>query len=239
MDYSRYQVAPGIWLDARRALWLPDVRTLAVADLHLGYAWAHRHAGQLMPIAVGDDTPGWLQVLIDEYRPEHIVLVGDVVHRAVPVQPLKDEFFAVLNELSAQVRVSIIAGNHDRGLELWLREQTRISLVPHLSAGNCLFVHGDVASTLAAERPIREARRDGRWIVIGHEHPSVTLSDGAATWHKYPCFHICDRIIVLPAFSRWAAGNSNEDFMSPLLECASIDLKVAILGDRLVPLPQG
>lgn len=237
MDHSRYEVAPGMWLDARRALWLAESRTLAVADLHLGYTWAHRHSGQLMPITVPDDTRDRLFALQQQYDPAQVVLLGDIVHRAVPIAPIQDELLSVINCFSAAT-VNLVAGNHDRNLEPLLAGQ-RTQLMTHVDAGGCIFLHGDADSAAATETVIERARKKGQWIVIGHEHPSATLGDGVATWEKYPCFLICDGLIVLPAFSRWAAGNSREEYMSPLLTCTSVKLKVAILGDQLLPLNDG
>ena len=235
MDHSRYEVAPGIRLDARRALWLAEARALAVADLHLGYAWAHRHTGQLMPITVPDDTAERLSALQQEYRPEQIVLLGDIVHRAVPVAPIKDELLGLLRCFADKVKLTMVVGNHDRDLERLVGESAQFA--QHLKIANCILLHGDRDSTVAVAGAIRQAERNRDWIIMGHEHPSVTLSDGVATWEKYPCFLICDRLIVLPAFSRWAAGNSREEYMSPLLECKGVESKIAILGDRLVPVP--
>lgn len=235
MDHSRYEVAPGIWLDARRALWLAESRTLAVADLHLGYAWAHRHSGQLMPISVPDDTGERLVALQQAYEPAQVVLLGDIVHRAVPIAPIKDELTAVIESFPTATKVRLIAGNHDRHLErLLARHSTELS--NHVEAGGCVLLHGDADSAAVTEQIVEDARKQGKWIIIGHEHPSATLGDGVATWEKYPCFVICHRLIVLPAFSRWAAGNSRKDYMSPLLACVPVKLKVAILGDRLIPL---
>jgi uncharacterized protein len=234
MDHSKYEFAPGMWLDARRALWLPEARLLAVADLHIGYAWAHRHAGQLMPITARDTTPDRLRSLVEDYKPERLVLLGDIVHRAMPAEPVKQALLAVLNALPTQLCVTAITGNHDRHIEQLMRG--RFTPLTHLVANGCVFVHGDAASAAVAAADIKSARQSGGWVVIGHEHPSVTLGDGVATWEKYPCFLICEGLLVLPAFSQWAAGNSRDEFMSPLLECGAVKSKVAILGDRLVPI---
>jgi uncharacterized protein len=237
MDQSRYEVAPGIWLDARRALWLSEPRVLAVADLHLGYAWAHRHGGQLMPLSMPDDTRERLMALRESYQPQHIVLLGDIVHRAVPLAPIQNELNRLLESFQAATDVSLVAGNHDRHLGPLLQGHA-VELKSHVELGNCIFLHGDAAGTAEIQKIVREAQNKGLWAVIGHEHPACTLGDGVATWEKYPCFLVCDGLIVLPAFSRWAAGNSRNEYMSPLLECSSVKAKIAILGNRLVPVPR-
>jgi putative SbcD/Mre11-related phosphoesterase len=236
MDRSRYEVAPEIWLDARRALWLPQERTLAVADLHLGYAWAHRHSGQLMPLNRPDDTAERLVALQHDYQPRQIILLGDIVHRALPLSPIRDELVKVLDCAAPDCKVICVTGNHDRDIRTWLGDSLKsVTLTTSFSAGPCLFLHGDAESVGASAVEVDSARREKRWLVLGHEHPSATLSDGAATWQKYPCFAVGERVIVLPAFSGWAAGNSHDDYMSPLLDSVHIRQKIAILGEKLVP----
>jgi uncharacterized protein len=236
MDHSKHEFAPGMWLDARRALWLPKARLLAIADLHIGYAWAHRHAGQMMPITARDTTPERLRALVDDYEPERLVLLGDIVHRAVPVGPINEGLLDVLNCLPRELTITAIAGNHDRHLERLLPSDTRFVPVKHFAANGCVFVHGDSDSAAVAKTEIQDAKNNRGWVVMGHEHPSVTLGDGVATWQKYPCFLVCAGLLVLPAFSQWAAGNSRDEYMSPLLQYAAVQSKVAILGERLVAL---
>src|SRR5688572_10318518 len=154
MDHAKHEFAPGMWLDARRALWLPEPRLLAVADLHLGYAWAHRHAGQLMPISARDTTPESLRALVEDHKPERLVLLGDIVHRAVPVKPVREALLAVLDCLPPQLTVTAIAGNHDRDIERLLRADSRCAPVTHFSTNGCVFVHGDAASAAVAEADI-------------------------------------------------------------------------------------
>ena len=42
---------PGLAAHPSGALWIPESRTLLVADLHLGYGWAQRRRGELGPLA--------------------------------------------------------------------------------------------------------------------------------------------------------------------------------------------
>src|SRR5689334_8598571 len=80
----------GINFDARRALFFQKEKTLAIADLHLGYAWTHRAQGQLMPLAK-DDALARFEILLNDYEPKRVILLGDIVHRALPVPALLDE----------------------------------------------------------------------------------------------------------------------------------------------------
>lgn len=212
MDKSRLQIEPGIWLDARRAIWFERLSILAVADLHIGYNWAHRHGGQMLPLHQPDDTIGRLKALCDFYKPSELLLLGDIVHQALPLPEIQAELQKLVTQLSG---VRLIAGNHDRFLE----KLVAAPLSSEYVRGGYLFVHGHLPS----ERPER--------IVMGHEHPAISVGDGVATSVKCPCFLISRKTIVLPAFSFWAAGGV-EMALRQRFEQA-----VAILGDKLLPIP--
>jgi DNA ligase-associated metallophosphoesterase len=217
-------------LDARHALWLADDRALVVADLHLGYAWAHRHGGQLMPLSVPDDTIERLARLAADYRAAEVVLLGDIVHRAVPVPALREQLVALAAQLS-NVRLRWIAGNHDGRLRGLLEEcgMRGVSLERELAMGPHLLAHGDDAGPL-------ERLGAGR-LIVGHEHPAIHLGDGVTTSLKCPCFLLSERVLVLPAFSRWAAGCNvrNGRYMSAIAQGARFTHAFAIMGGRILP----
>src|SRR5581483_3002490 len=232
MNKSHLEIAPGILLDARRAIFLRETGTLAVADLHLGYAWAHRHGGQLLPVSAHEDSLPRLVELIDDYHPSELVLLGDIVHRAVSVDALKAELCATINALNERIQFVLLAGNHDRRLRRLLDEcGLSVPLAIEHSAGTHLLTHGDAISRRAA------INARGGLVIIGHEHPAITISDRVTTTAKCPCFLVSDEAIVLPAFSRWASGTDVRNYprMSPWL--AGIDFKnaVAIVGEKLLP----
>ncbi|MHA3773566.1 metallophosphoesterase [Verrucomicrobiota bacterium sgz303538] len=237
MHRSRYQLAPGIILDARRAVWLEETETLAVADLHLGYAWAHRHSGQLMPVSAREDTLPRLAELVTDYQPRELALLGDIVHRAVPVDALSKELLELETNLGSQTELCWIIGNHDKQLSILLRESgVSAELLREHRTGTHLLVHGD-ASPEEAAADMETARASGGRVLLGHEHPAVSLSDGVTTTLKCPCFLVQADIIVLPAFSPWAAGSDvrRGKFLSSYPKKRSPRQVVAILGGKLLP----
>src|ERR1043166_8670616 len=116
MDRTRLEIKPGLVLDARHALWLAAARTLIVADLHVGYVWAHRHGGQLLPLSAREDTADRLLALVEDYDAGELVLLGDIVHQAVRVREFCAELAELFARLRARVPVKCVAGNHDRKL---------------------------------------------------------------------------------------------------------------------------
>jgi DNA ligase-associated metallophosphoesterase len=236
--HSTFAVDEDVLLDARRALFVRSTRTLALADLHLGYAWAHRHAGQLLPVSAQEDSLERITNLIDSHDAREVVLLGDIVHRAVAVEALKAELCKIISTLSERLHLVLVAGNHDRHLQKLLVGcglSTKIST--EFLAGRHLFVHGDTSSDVIANRQAVAAR--GGRVIIGHEHPAITISDGVATRVKCPCFLVGKEIIVLPAFSPWAAGTDVLVYprMSAWAGGVTFTTAFAIVNGKLLPRP--
>jgi uncharacterized protein len=233
-----YELVPGIFLDARRTVWLEGERVLAIADPHLGYAWAQRERGLLLPLSVHDKTIPRLLQLQADYSPREIVVLGDVVHRAVPIPALKEELEKFVEQLGQRSRLIFLQGNHDKGFgKLFHPGLASLQLSSEYSVGPHLFLHGDGKDQLEARELLDSVSQQQGIIFIGHEHPAVSIGDGVTTALKCPCFLVSERLIVLPAFSQWAAGSTRGHyaFMSALCHEVQFTSAVAILGDKLLP----
>jgi len=216
---------------------MEEERALLVADLHLGYAWAHRQQGNLMPIGGAEDTLDRLQALVNEYAPREIIVLGDIIHAAVAEKAVLTDLRR-LNELGAPV--SLIAGNHDKQLALMLRRAgVDAVLRREIELGGNLLLHGDFGDETMAEACCLSIAAQGGRVILGHEHPAISLSDGFVTRLHCPCFLLGDDVLVLPAFSRWSAGANvrNGAFLSPYLRRAYLTQTIVIVADRLLPVP--
>jgi uncharacterized protein len=239
MNQETREVAPGIVLDARRAVWLADDRTLLVADLHLGYAWAQRHAGNLLPLHRAD-TLDRLAALTQAYGPEQIILLGDVVHDAVPLDPVAAELSRLWSEFAAHAEVLLVAGNHDRRLRPLLEKLAiDLPLVREWQIGPHRLVHGDGPDSPAQKAELATAHARGGFVFCGHEHPAITLSDHIATTVRCPCFVRGEGLLMLPAFSEWAAGSNlrRGSYLSPYLRAAHVLGAHAIVAGKLLDMP--
>jgi metallophosphoesterase superfamily enzyme len=188
----RREIQPGVWLDSRLALWLESPRVLVIADLHWGYAAAHRARGNLLPTWGDDDIEARLRALVQDYAPAEMLWLGDVVHAAEGAS--RAESFL----RDAPVRTAVLAGNHDR--------RWRGAADTAAQRGPFFFHHGDAIRTIPA----------GCVEVIGHHHPAVAWSDGAGGNVKLPALLADPERLVLPAFSPWAAGTDCTATSTPL-----------------------
>jgi len=179
----RAELQPGVWLDARRAVFFEAARLLVVSDLHWGYAESHRVRGNLLPDWGDAEIARDLRALIADYRPAEMLWLGDSLH-TLAGRTTAERFLA-----TAPVPVTVLAGNHDAK---WAAAAGgRLA-----RRGGFAFHHGDLAADLPS----------GVVEVIGHHHPAFHWWDGAGARLKVPALVWSERRLILPAFSPWAAG---------------------------------
>jgi metallophosphoesterase superfamily enzyme len=182
----RTEVYPGVWIDARRALFVAPLRILIIADIHWGFAAAHRIAGNLLPLWGDQEIALTLSALIADYQPREMVWLGDSLHAFDGRRPA-EEFLAQL--APTDVSVSVVIGNHDRR---WTVPSART-----LQRERYFLHHGDAITPELPPDAIE---------VLGHFHPAVGWHDGAGTRLRIPALVASSNRLILPAFSPWAAG---------------------------------
>jgi metallophosphoesterase superfamily enzyme len=158
------------------------------ADLHLGYDRVRRRGGDAVPSRKVSDELAPLAATLREHAITRLAVAGDLVEDGrVERAEVIDELLAWLAEQQIEL-VGVAPGNHDRGLA----GEGRIPLCKDgIELGGWRVVHGD------GERPA------GR-VVQGHEHPWVRFRQGG----EGPCYLIAADHLVLPAYSRDAAGGN-------------------------------
>ncbi|HAB17561.1 MAG TPA: metallophosphoesterase [Verrucomicrobiota bacterium] len=232
----RLGLQAGVTLDARRAIYFSEAQTLAVADVHLGYAWVQRQRGALLPVATPDTTYSRLSALLSDYSPREVVVLGDLVHQAVALPAVERALRALGEILAKGMTLTVCQGNHDRDLGVLVNQWSLpMRIVSSLRVGRYQLHHGD------GEPDVSDFRLDSADAiqVIGHEHPALRLGDGVATAVKVPCFLVADEVIVVPAFSDWAAGCvfGRDQFLGRVARCAAFHSAFACLGPRLLRIP--
>jgi putative SbcD/Mre11-related phosphoesterase len=218
--------------DASGALWLPQSNCLVVADLHLGYAWVQRQRGLMLPVGTPDTTVERLVALQSTYCPEAIVFLGDLVHAASGLEPLREHLSELTDVLAPKSRLICLLGNHDRNLARRVAEWSLpLELAARLRLGPFCLAHGDVL-------PEGGFSPDTIW-VIGHEHPCIVMGDGTGNALRVRCFLAGATCLVLPAFSPWASGCvvGQRPFLGPVAAAHSYDRVVACLGHRVLSVP--
>lgn len=173
-----------------RAVWWARGRTVFIADLHLGKAAAFRAGGLPTPGGGAGADLARLSAVVSQTGAARVVVLGDFMHAP---EGLTDEAVVPLAEWRARhgsLDVSVVMGNHDRGLEA-VAAEVGITLV---EAGAC-------AGALTMVHDPRDAP-GGRAALGGHVHPGVRVSasrKGGGV--RCACFWLRgDGVLVLPAF---------------------------------------
>jgi uncharacterized protein len=173
------------------AAWLRPERTLILADLHLGFAWAQRRRGELWPLTDAGARDR-LEALCAALEPERIVLAGDIIHAPGAGPDEEALIHGTLRMLRARAELICVAGNHDRGQGFereWRTDGIRV-------------IHGDALPAAPEEDVL---------LVAGHFHPVMKLRDAAGIKRRHRAFLEGRGLLVLPAFSPFASGCDMRD----------------------------
>lgn len=198
---------------AGRALYWPRARLLLIADLHLGKGDTFRRAGIALPSGGTQADLERLGRLLDATGARRLMILGDVVHGALPPAAPWIEQWRQWRRAHEHVHVAAIAGNHDRALDPGL---LGIDLL-HRSAREGPFVF----------RHEPDPDPDG-YVLAGHLHPVARLR-GPGLSARLPVFWLGGRVGVLPAYSAFTGG--------AVIEPASGDRLLACADGLMVELP--
>lgn len=188
------EISENRYAHASGALWLPYQRAAIIADAHLGYGWAQRRRGELGPLRdrMSQDK---ISALIDELRPTEVVFLGDLVHAPKPGKAERILIEDTLRSVASRVQLTVVRGNHDRGFSTDFAALGIPLVEQWTGAPGLIAVHGD-----------RATGPSDACVVLGHLHPAIRIRDAAGATQLIPVFLAGQGVIVLPAFSPFAAG---------------------------------
>jgi putative SbcD/Mre11-related phosphoesterase len=209
-------------------LFIPSKKILILSDLHIGYDESMNANGFLIPRFQYQDLYKETQRIIKEKKPKTIILNGDIKHEFRGI--LREEWLRVqeyITYLKRKSEVVIIKGNHDSIIKP-LAEKLEIKTLNYKIIDDKFICHGDKIFD-------NEEYKKSKTIIIGHEHPAITLQDGVRT-EKYKCFLLGKykdkKLIVMPAMNPSSEGADilKEKLLSPYLkENKNIKLFKAII----------
>jgi uncharacterized protein len=172
-----------------KAAWWPAERTLLVADAHIGKAVSYRRLGVPVPEATTGGNLDALDRLLATHAAKRIVFLGDLLHSRLAHDRATLAAFAAWRELRSQLELILVRGNHD----------DRAGDPPPSWGVHCVdepFVLPSAPCLALCHHP---DARDNAYVLAGHHHPCVTVGRGIDRL-RLPCFHIGERVGVLPAF---------------------------------------
>ncbi len=206
-----------LWADPTGALWWPDQRLLAVADLHLEKGSSYAVRGRMLPPYDTAATLARLGETVARTKPECVICLGDSFHDIGGPGRLPAAEAERLRDLVGTARWIWIAGNHDPAPPPALGGEA----LADVTIGPLTFRHA----------PSPAARGE----VAGHLHPKLRLA--LRTRHLAGrCFVSDGRRIVLPAFGAFTGGlDVGSQAVRRVLQGPA--MAHLILRNRVIPVP--
>jgi uncharacterized protein len=205
------QISQGIEM-RNGALYMSGESILIINDLHIGYEESLHREGILVPRVQIEKIIKKLQLILKSVSPKTIVINGDLKHAFGKI--LEREWKEILHLFDFLAKhthkVIVIQGNHDPIIKP-ITEKRGIEIKKKYRVHETLIIHGD-----------KEVKTDAKRIIIGHEHPAITVREGSK-WEKYKCYlkgkwkH--HELLVMPSFNPLLEGTDvlKEQLLSPFL----------------------
>jgi putative SbcD/Mre11-related phosphoesterase len=212
-------------VDSIPALYHRELDILVISDLHLGLEGSMTSEGSYVPKFQLEEVVDEIKEAQKETGAERLLINGDLKNE------FRKSYYSEKQEVRKLLRetkeffeeIIVIEGNHDNFIEETVRGEDVKFEKEHLEDG-VLFVHGH-------EEPGEE---NFETLVIGHEHPALSLKDEIGVVEKVDCALYGEmkdgkNIVVLPAFSSISNGTRiNEtpgsELLSPILR-NSVDVQ--------------
>ena len=237
-------------------------KTLIVTDFHIGYEEALNKQGLMVPRFQFQEIMTRLESIFNKLRNkkiERIIINGDLKHEfgTISGQEWRNTLKLIDHFSEHCKEIILIKGNHDtflgpiakkrnvKVLEHYLihtmkndsikkrsiTNKSQLKINKKLSKNKILVMHGD-------EIPNKELLKDVSTIIIGHEHPAVSIKDGpraelfkaflVGKWKKY-------KLIAQPSFNLVTEGTDvlKEKILSPFLKHNLRNFNVVIVSDKL------
>ena len=188
---------------ADKALYWPQQQMLCIADAHFGKAAAYRAFGQPVPHGTTQANLLRLDALLERYPVRELVFLGDFLHAP------KSHAAATLAALHEWRRrhtglaCKLVRGNHD------LRAGDPPPTLA-IEAVHEPYLTGPFAlrHTPAASISTDAARQEKHHVIAGHIHPVFRLQGRGHQRLRLPCFHVTDKMTVLPSFGEFTGGHA-------------------------------
>lgn len=178
-----------LWPD--RAVFLPDTKTLVVADLHLGKSAAFRTKGLAVPEGDTEADLARLSRLIHDTRAKALIIAGDLIHSNAGLKEgALDQFDRWLAH--HPIEVTLTLGNHDQRGKRFLQSiyNDRILIEPKIVLAELEITHDPADLT------------EGHYGIAGHLHPGVKIKENSRRSIRASGFYLRDlHHLVVPAFS--------------------------------------
>lgn len=194
-----------------KAIFIPEEKTLLLADLHLGKINHFRLAGIPLPSRANDENLERLIDVINKTRANKVVFLGDLFHSHYNHE--WESLGQVLSHFPTS-EFHLVLGNHDIMSQVQY-ERHRIKVCEELYLGPLYLTHEVV-------------EKSKMYNLAGHVHPGVRLTGRGRQSVTLPCFYFGKRQGLMPAFGSFTGlarvGIKKEDRVFAIADGKVLDL---------------
>lgn len=181
-------------LTNQRAIFWKRENALILSDLHVGKTAHFRRHGIPMPHDILEKDLQRLETLIQYFKADQLIVVGDLFHAEVNCD--MDKFKTWLNSFNS-LKLLLIKGNHDVRSRHFLEDLNIESVFQWVNAP-FVFVHDSVDDS------------SDFFSISGHTHPGVLIKGKGRQKLKLPCYQVTQKQLILPAFSLFTGLNTHD-----------------------------
>jgi len=199
----------------QRALWIPSLDALLVADLHWGKAATFRAAQ--IPVPMGTTTADLqrLTIALHGTAASRLIILGDLLHAATGWHASTEAAVAQWRDRHPLLDITLVRGNHDQ----------RAGDPPSTLGIQCIDGPINLGPFLGMHEPAPGS--DDHYVLCGHVHPSASLRGRGRQSLRLPAFVVGASRVILPAFSSFTGTG--------MYQYETGDRLYAIAGDEVVP----
>lgn len=211
-------------------IYIKKHKILIFSDFHMGFEEALNKQGIMVPRMHFKDIILKLGKIFARIKPETIVVNGDIKHEFGRISEQEwRETLKLIDMLAKNCKKLILTkGNHDTIVGPIAKKRS-IAIVDSFGVDSTLIIHGD---------KIPKGISKYKTIIIGHEHPAVSIQEGRRK-EKFKCFlagkYRNKTLIVQPSFNLVTEGTDVllEKRLSPFLKQDLKNFDVYIVADKI------
>ena len=211
--------------------------TLIIADVHIGYEESLNKQGILMPRLQFEEIVNKMNAIfaaLKGKRMKKIIVNGDLKHEFGTIS--EQEWRNTLKFLDLLAKhcneLILIKGNHDTILgPIAKKRNVNIKEFFLIKSKKILIMHGN-------KIPNKEVLKEVSTVIIGHEHPAVSIKDGPRV-EQFKCFlkgkYKGKSLIVQPSFNTMIEGTDllKDKILSPFLKQNLDNFDVYVVEDKV------
>lgn len=184
-----------VTLLAERAVWWEDIRTLFIADLHLGKAASLRYQSVGIPCGTTDTDLVRLSGLLESTSAETLVILGDMLHAKHGRSETVMSAFSRWRLAHPDLEMLLVRGNHD----------VRSGDPPAEWNITCVDEGFALPPFVLCHHPCQTGQG---YVLSGHLHPGFVVYGAGKVSEKVRCFVIGKHRMVLPAFGAFTGSKA-------------------------------